>query len=118
MQGNRQTYAQLHPTPIHHRHNTGSGKRDAPARKPNAFMIHHDLQRLGDILIIIKRLTHAHDDDIGKMARRAILGAWPFTIGIARGDELANDFRRAQIAHQGLRAGVAKAAGKRATNLR
>ena len=81
-------------------------------------MIHHNLQRLGDILIIIERLTHAHDDNIGKMARRAILGAWPFTIGIARCDELADDFRRAQIAHQGLRAGVAKAAGKRAANLR
>ena len=80
-------------------------------------MIHHDLQRLGDILIIIERLTHAHDDDVGKMARRAILGAWPFTIGIARRDELADDFRRSQIAHQGLRAGVAKAAGQRAANL-
>ena len=46
------------------------------------------------------------------------VGLRPFAVGVARRHELADDLRRAEIAHQPLRAGVAEAAGQRAADLR
>ena len=83
----------------------------------DALAVHDDLHRLGDVLVIVQRLAHAHQHDGGEQPRRLALRARPFAIGIARGHELADDLRRAEVAHQRLRAGMAEPAGQGAADL-
>jgi hypothetical protein len=75
---------------------------------------------------IVKRLAHAHENEIGDEARRVLLRcralgaghAGPFAEAVARDHDLRDDLRSVQIAHQPLRAGVAERAIQRAADLR
>ena len=85
---------------------------DPAAAKANAFVIHHDLHRITDVFKIIQRLAHAHQHHIRHKAHFGLGLAFdrPFAQIIARQHDLADNLCRRQIAHQLLRAGVAKAA--------
>ncbi len=78
-----------------------------------------------DVVEIIERLAHTHQHQIGDLALRlgdaAPIGgsdcAGPFADAVAGRENLPDDFRRREIAHEPLRAGVAKAAGQGAADL-
>ena len=65
----------------------GCGQRDAATRQSDAFAVHRDLHRVADVLEIIQRLAHAHQDDVRQHARAIITGTlprlWPFAKVIA-----------------------------------
>ena len=53
-----------------------------------------DGHRLGDVVVVVQRLAHAHQHDGGEQPRRLALRARPFAVGVARRHELADDLRR------------------------
>ncbi len=85
--------------------------------RPMPFAVHDDTHGFRDVLVIIQRLAHAHQHDRAEQARRLALRAGPLGVAVARGHELADDFRRTQVAHQGLRSGMAEPAGEGAADL-
>ena len=118
VQRHREIDAELRAGAVHHRHHAGGGQRDAPPRQADALVVHHDGHRLGDVLVIVQRLAHAHQHDGREQARRLAFRARPLAVAVARRHELADDLGGAQVAHQRLRAGVAEPAGQRAADLR
>ena len=104
------------PTLRNHRHDARGRERDAAAAEGDALLVHDDPERRSHVVEIVERLAHAHHDDVAEHARR-LGGRRPFAIAVARHHELADDLGRRQVAHQGLRAGVAEAAGERAADL-
>ena len=68
--------------------------------------------RGGDILVIVERLAHSHQDDVGHLP--VVLRGGPFAERIACDHDLRDDFLGRQIAHQPLSAGVAEGAGQSA----
>ena len=77
-----------------------------------------DPHRGGHVLVIVERLAHPHQHDVGQPPRRLAGGAGPFAVGVAQRHELADDLGRREVARERLRAGVAEPAGERAADLR
>ncbi len=71
---------------------------------------------LRDVLVIVERLAHPHEHDVGDHA--AVTRRRPLADGIARQHELADDLAGLEVAHELLRAGMAELAGERAADLR
>ena len=107
--------ANLGACTCHHRDDAACAECNPPFGKCEAIAVHHQLERITDIVKIIERLTHPHHHDVGE--HPPILRAWPFTERIAREHHLPNDFARRQVAHQPHRTSVAKAAVERAADL-
>src|SRR5690606_5995437 len=107
------------------RHNAGCRQRDAPLGDGESFTVRGDLHGRFYILEIVKRLTHAHEHDVGDLALGARqqpsvagwLGAWPIANPVTRQHDLADDLLDLEIAHQPLRAGMAERAIQRAADL-
>ena len=99
-----------------HRHHPRGRQRDLAARDRQPLRVHHDLQRRRDIVVIVERLAHPHQHDVGQLP--VLLRRRPFAERVARHHDLPDDLGRAQIAHQALRAGMAEAAGQGAADLR
>ena len=117
VQRHREVDAELGAGAVHHRHHAGGGQRDAPPRQADAFVVHDDLHRLGDVVVIVQRLAHAHQHDGGEQPRRS-----PFGLGHSPSASRAamnwpTISAGAEVAHQRLRAGVAEPAGQRAADL-
>ena len=93
---------------------------DAAAAKGDAFTVHHDLHRVADVVEVVKRLAHPHQDDVGNQAHLNLRGALhrPFAKVVARQHHLAHNLTCGQVADQFLRAGVAEGTGQRAPDLR
>ena len=109
--------AELGAGAVHHRHDAGGGQRDPAAGQGDALVVHHDHHGLGDVVVVVQRLAHAHQHDGGEQARAFRPSGWAIRRSVAGRHELADDFRRAEIAHQTLRAGVAEPAGEGAADL-
>ena len=107
--------AELGAAALDHRHDTGGGERDPPARERDTLRVHDDAERLGDVVVVEERLPHTHHHDVGEHARPA--RRRPFAVRIAGHEELGDDLAGIQIAHHALGAGVAEGAGKRAAHL-
>ena len=102
------------------RHHARGRQRDPTTAERDTLAIHGDLHRVADIFEVIKRLTHAHQHDVGNQTRpfaHAFAGLGPFAQIVARHHHLAHDFTGGQIAHQLLRTGVAERTGQRAAHL-
>ena len=108
------------------RHDAGGRDRDAALRQGQAVAIRENVDRIADIVEVIERLPHAHEDDVGDgsdafsrrdeaIGRRGHAGK--ITDAVTRDDELLHDFLRRQVAHQLLRARVAERASQRAADL-
>ncbi len=117
MEGDGEVDAELGAGAVHHGDDTGGGQRDAAAGEGDALVVHRDGHRLGHVGVVVERLAHAHQDDGGEQAWAFPHGAGPFVVRVACRHELADDLRRAEIAGQALRAGVAEAAGEGAADL-
>ncbi len=118
VQRDRKIDAQFRPGAIHHRHHAGGGQGDPPARQADPLAVHDDLHRLGNVGVVVQRLAHAHQHDGRQQPRRLAFRRRPLTVGIPGGHELADDLRRAEVAHQRLGTGMAKPAGQGAADLR
>ena len=107
------------------RHHARGRDSDAPSGKLQAFLIGQHADGLTQVIKIIQGLAHAHEDDIGDKAAVASGHKSPVRCGAPRiivqtipGDQhLGDDFRRREIAHQLLRAGVAEGAIQCAADL-
>ncbi len=114
----------------HHRHHAAGRKRDAALRQGKAVAVHHQLERVADVIEIVQRLAHAHHHDVGQQAAvgsifglvldfgEIHLAFGPFAQRVARQHDLADDLARGQVAHQPHRAGMAEPAVERAADLR
>ena len=117
------------PAAFHHRHDAAGRQGDAPFGQGQTVAVHHQLQRIADIVEIIQRLAHAHHYDIGQQAavsgilrlalviRQIHAPLGPFAQRITRQHHLADDFARRQVAHQPHGSGVAEPAIEGAANL-
>ena len=94
---------------------TGGGDSDAPAPDRDSVAVRDRVDRFGDVIQIVERLAHAHEDDIRQQA--AFLGARPFVQRVAGDQHLLDDFLGGEIAHEGLRAGMAEGAVEGAADL-
>ena len=124
MQRDRQADAHLLARLDDRRHDAGGRQRDAPLRQGQALAVGGDSHRLADIVVIVERLAHAHQHDIGHQpaairhdragrGRRVRQVAEP----LARRQDLADDLVGQEVAHQALGAGVAEGAGQGAADL-
>ena len=102
------------------RHHARGGQGDAATAKGDAFVVHHHFHRVADVVEVVKRLAHAHQDDVRHQPYLFLGGARhrPFVQIIARQHDLTDNLGRGQVAHQFLRAGVAEGTGQRAAHLR
>ena len=73
------------------------------------------IDRFSDIVQIVERLAHAHEDNIGEPA--VLHTARPFLDLVARDHDLRHDLLRGQIADKLLRAGMTEGAIQRAAHL-
>ena len=89
---------------------------DPPPADGDALGVEDDPHRLDDVVVVVERLAHPHQHDVGDHA--PAFRARPFAVGIAGQQHLAHDLRRAEVAHPGLGAGVAERAVERASDLR
>jgi len=92
MQTDRQIDPNLFTAALHHWHHAGSRQRNATARQGQTFAVHDDLQGLTDIVEIIKRLAHAHHDDVGNAPFTRTGGPVPKVV--AGYHQLADDLTR------------------------
>ena len=116
VQRDREVDAELGAAALDHRHHARGRERDLAPRDRQPLVVHDDLQRLRDVVVIVERLAHAHQHDVGELP--VVLGRRPFAERVARQHHLADDLGGVEIAHQALRAGVAEVAGERAADLR
>ena len=115
MQRDREIDRELGAAPADHRNHPGGRQCDLAPRDRQTLPVHDDLQGRRDILIIVERLAHSHQNDVRHLP--VILRRRPFAERIARDHHLRDDLLRRQIAHQPLCAGVAEGAGQRAADL-
>ena len=130
----RQIDVNLFACARHHRHDTRRRQRDTATRKTKAVAVHNDLHRVADIVEVIKRLPHAHEDNVGQHAAiggvmadivvvifirrcKGHIALWPFAQRITCQHDLTDDFAGRQIAHQPHCAGMTEPAIQRAANL-
>ncbi|MNE09515.1 hypothetical protein D3C80_1021890 [compost metagenome] len=97
------------------RHDARGRDRDAAARQGDALIVRDDVDGVGDIVQIVERLAHAHEDDVGQAA--VFLGRRPFLQVVAGHLDLGHDLGGGQVADQFLRAGVAEGAVQGAADL-
>ena len=104
-QGDRAFVAQ----PVHAGNHSRGRHRDAPARKPVRVVVEHQPQRGNHVVQIEKGLPHSHHDDVRHR---------PFALEQpVREPQLADDFRRAEVAVEALLAGRAESAVQHAARL-
>ena len=72
--------------------------------------VHGDFHRVADALKIIKRLAHAHQNDVGQQAGFVSLcacaGFGPFAEIVTSDHDLADNLSSSQVADEFLRTGV------------
>ena len=117
------------PSRSHLRHDARGRDGDAPPRQRQAVAVGEDADRVDDVVEVVERLAHAHEDDVRDEAlalgRQQALRARalrerlarPVAEPVAGDDRLRRDLLRRQVAHEPLRAGVAEGAGQRAADL-
>ena len=91
MQTDRQVDAQFLARAADFRHDPAGRKGNAAAAQLNALAIHDDPHGGGDVLVVIKRLAHAHQHHVTDLARD-VVGRRPLAKCVARDHQLAHDF--------------------------
>ena len=89
---------------------------DPAPRQGDALIVGDDVDGVGDVVQIVERLAHAHEDDVGQAA--VFPGRRPFLEVVAGDLDLGHDLGGGQVADQLLRAGVAEGAVQGAADLR
>ncbi len=115
MKRNCQHRPNLRTRALDHRHDASGGKRNSSFGKRQAVTIGYNRNCLLYIVEIVERLSHSHHHHIGDTA--ILIRRGPVAKRIPRHHNLADNFEGSQIAYQPLRAGMAKAAIQRATDL-
>ncbi len=115
MQRDREIDPELGAAPADHRDHPRGRQCDFAPRDRQTFRIHDDLQGSRDILVIVERLAHSHQDDVRHLP--LVLGRRPFAERIPRDHDLSDNLLGREIAHQPLCAGVAEGAGQGAADL-
>src|SRR3546814_1455600 len=93
--------------------------RDLGQGKSEAFGVQCDGDGCGSVLVVVERLAHAHEHDVGDLAafgRRSAIVPGPLAEVVAGHHDLAHDLGRGEIAHQALGAGMAELAGEGAAD--
>ena len=107
--------AQFLAAPFHDRHDAGGREGQLAARNGDAVAVGQNTGGAGDVVVVVERLAHAHQDDVGDLPVEP--GRGPVAQRIPRQHQLPDDLAGVQVAHPGLGAGVAEAAVERAADL-
>ena len=115
MERDRQADAELGSAARHHGHDAGRRQRDLALGEAQSLRVHDDGQRLGQVVVVVERLAHAHEHDVGHVG--PVARHRPHIESVVGEHDLADDFGGREVADQGLGAGVAEPAGQGAADL-